>query len=104
MKKRFQIKIQKYFRVLNKHISTAETVDLGVENPFQNHKPVIRSRTLLEDLDLDQSVFSTDKQNVVTAFEIFEHLLNPYTILSEINPTRFSYQYQCVCGFHQLQK
>jgi hypothetical protein len=36
-----------------------------------------------EDLDLDQSVFS-DKQNVVTAFEIFEHLLNPYTILSEI--------------------
>jgi hypothetical protein len=37
--KRFQIKIQKYFRVLNKHISTAETVlDLGVENPFQNHE------------------------------------------------------------------
>jgi hypothetical protein len=26
---------------------------------------------------------------VVTAFEIFEHLLNPYTILSEINPINF---------------
>jgi hypothetical protein len=35
-KKRFQIKIQKYFRVLNKHISTAETVlDLGVKNFFK---------------------------------------------------------------------
>jgi hypothetical protein len=26
---------------------------------------------------------------VVTAFEIFEHLLNPYTILSEINQQDF---------------
>jgi hypothetical protein len=83
--KRFQIKIQTYFRVLNKHISTAETVlDLGVENPFQNHeKRPFGQEHYWEDLDLDQSVFSTDKQNVVTAFEIFEHLLNPYTILSE---------------------
>jgi hypothetical protein len=37
-----------------------------------------------EDLDKNQLVFSSEKQDVVTAFEIFEHLLNPYTILSEI--------------------
>jgi 2-polyprenyl-3-methyl-5-hydroxy-6-metoxy-1,4-benzoquinol methylase len=37
-----------------------------------------------EDLDLDNLCFSERKQDVVTAFEIFEHLLNPYTILSEI--------------------
>jgi hypothetical protein len=37
-----------------------------------------------EDLDKNQLVFSSENQDVVTAFEIFEHLLNPYTILSEI--------------------
>jgi 2-polyprenyl-3-methyl-5-hydroxy-6-metoxy-1,4-benzoquinol methylase len=30
-----------------------------------------------EDLDQNQLVFSSEKQDVVTAFEIFEHLLNP---------------------------
>jgi hypothetical protein len=35
-----------------------------------------------EDLDLDQSVFSSENKNGY--HEIFEHLLNPYTILSEI--------------------
>jgi hypothetical protein len=36
-----------------------------------------------EDLDKNQLVFSSENQDVVT-FEIFEHLLNPYTILTEI--------------------
>jgi hypothetical protein len=37
-----------------------------------------------EDLDKDQSIFVTQETTVVTAFEIFEHLLNPYTILEAI--------------------
>ena len=73
---------------LKKHISPSETIlDLGVDNPFSK---IMKSEgysvknTTGEDLDKDQSVFSSDQQDVVTAFEIFEHLLNPYTILNEI--------------------
>ena len=73
---------------LNKHISTSETIlDLGVENPFSkimNEDGYTVKNTSGEDLDLDQSVFTKENQDVVTAFEIFEHLLNPFTVLSEI--------------------
>ena len=73
---------------LKKHISTSETVlDLGVENPFSK---IMKAEgfsvinTTGEDLDENQSVFQNQNTDVVTAFEIFEHLLNPYTILKEI--------------------
>ena len=73
---------------LNKHISKSETIlDLGVENPFSKimkEDGYTVKNTTGEDLDLDQSIFSKEKQDVVTAFEIFEHLLNPFAILSEI--------------------
>ena len=73
---------------LNKHITKSETIlDLGVENPFSKimkEDGYTVKNTTGEDLDLDQSVLSREKQDVVTAFEIFEHLLNPYTILKEI--------------------
>jgi hypothetical protein len=36
-----------------------------------------------EDLDKNQLVFSSENK-MLLPFEIFEHLLNPYTILSEI--------------------
>jgi hypothetical protein len=75
-------------KFLNKHISTAESIlDLGVANPFSKimkEEGFLVQNTNGEDLDLNQNVFSTTKTDVVTAFEIFEHLLNPYTILSEI--------------------
>ena len=38
-----------------------------------------------EDLDTNQDSLKNKKYSVVTAFEIFEHLLNPFTILTEIN-------------------
>jgi hypothetical protein len=34
-----------------------------------------------EDLDNNQTALQTESYTVFTAFEIFEHLLNPYTIL-----------------------
>jgi hypothetical protein len=75
-------------KFLNRHISTAESIlDLGVANPFSKimkEEGFLVQNTNGEDLDLNQNVFSTTKTDVVTAFEIFEHLLNPYTILSEI--------------------
>ncbi len=73
---------------LKKHVSTSETIlDLGVPNPFseimlQNGYQV--QNTSGEDLDNDQSALQSSNATVVTAFEIFEHLLNPYTILQSM--------------------
>ncbi len=73
---------------LQKHVSKSETIlDLGVDNPFSK---IMKAEgfqvknTTGEDLDMNQNVFGSEKQDVVTAFEIFEHLLNPFTILSSI--------------------
>jgi len=73
---------------LKKHISTSETIfDLGVPNPFskimtENGFTVLN--TIGEDIDVDQTALKIEEYEVVTAFEIFEHLLNPYTVLKEI--------------------
>lgn len=73
---------------LKKHVPVSEKIlDLGVPNPFsaimaQNGYTV--ANTSGEDLDNDQMALSASDAKVVTAFEIFEHLLNPYTVLSRI--------------------
>ncbi len=83
---------QKRFRhtlaFLKKHISTSETVlDLGVDNPFSQimkQEGFSVSNTTGEDLDKNQEALRNSTADVVTAFEIFEHLLNPYTVLQNI--------------------
>jgi hypothetical protein len=73
---------------LQKHIKTSETIlDLGVSNPFSkimtaNGYSVINTKG--EDLDNDQTALQKQNYDVFTGFEIFEHLLNPYTILENI--------------------
>jgi hypothetical protein len=37
-----------------------------------------------EDLDDDQTALQNATYDVFTAFEIFEHLLNPYTVLKQV--------------------
>ena len=73
---------------LQKHIKRNETIlDLGVENPFSKimkEEGFNVQNTSGEDLDIDQSSLKNKDYTVVTAFEIFEHLLNPFTILSTI--------------------
>ena len=73
---------------MKKHLSTSETIlDLGTENPFSKimkQEGFTVTNTTGEDLDNNQSALKNDSSNVVTAFEIFEHLLNPYTILQSI--------------------
>jgi len=82
--KRFRITLE----FLKKHISTSETIlDLGVQNPFskimeENGYSVINTKG--EDLDKNQSTLKNEEYSVFTAFEIFEHLLNPYTILENV--------------------
>ncbi|WPR72673.1 methyltransferase [Flavobacterium sp. NG2] len=82
--KRFKLTLE----FLQKHIPTSETIfDLGVPNPFskimiENGYTVLNTKG--EDLDNDQTALQTENYSVFTAFEIFEHLLNPYTVLQSV--------------------
>lgn len=75
-------------RFLQKNVPPPSSIlDLGVSNPFS----VIMKdsgyevwNTGGEDLDLDFTAVRTSPAEVVTAFEIFEHLLAPFNILREI--------------------
>ncbi|MGB5819225.1 MAG: methyltransferase [Saonia sp.] len=73
---------------LQKHIDRHSTIlDLGVANPFTKvmiEKGYAVENTSGEDLDIDFSATSRSNADVVTAFEIFEHLLAPFNILREI--------------------
>lgn len=73
---------------IRKHINTSETIlDLGVENPFSEimkKEGFSVTNTTGEDLDLNQEALQNSEATVVTAFEIFEHLLNPFTILNAV--------------------
>ncbi|WP_435623286.1 methyltransferase [Flagellimonas sp.] len=77
---------------LRKHISPSDSIlDLGVDNPFsaimkQNGYKV--TNTQGEDLDVDFSSVKASDSDVVTAFEIFEHLVAPYNVLKEIKATK----------------
>ncbi|MEO0572242.1 MAG: methyltransferase [Bacteroidota bacterium] len=73
---------------LKKHISSDKSIlDLGVGNPFSEIMKAEGyhvNNTSGEDLDHDFSAIQGSKAEVVTAFEIFEHLVAPYNILREI--------------------
>ena len=73
---------------LQKHLAPSESIlDLGVENPFSiimKEAGYSVTNTTGEDLDEDQNALKNSQANAVTAFEIFEHLLNPYTILNSV--------------------
>ncbi len=79
---------KKTIEFLKKHIpTTASILDLGVVNPFtefmvkEGYKV---ENTKGEDLDIDTSTIQNSKAETVTAFEIFEHLLSPFTVLKSI--------------------
>lgn len=79
--KRFQITLD----FIEKHLSKSDRIlDLGIVNPLSR---LIKDRgfqienTQGEDLDEDYSALKQHSYNTLTAFEIFEHLLNPYTVL-----------------------
>jgi len=86
--KRFKYTLQ----FLNKHIDTSKSIlDLGVKNPFSEIMKTdgyVVKNTLGEDLDEDQSAIRNSTADVVTAFEIFEHLLSPYEILKSVNTNK----------------
>jgi len=73
---------------LKQHIAPTETIlDLGIENPLSEllkTEGYTVSNTSGEDLDINTSTLETDTSEVVTAFEIFEHLVSPFTVLKNI--------------------
>jgi hypothetical protein len=86
--KRFKLTLQ----FLKKHISTSESIlDLGVSNPLSEimiSEGYQVENTKGEDLDEDRSNIVTSNAEVVTAFEIFEHLLSPYEVLKSIKANK----------------
>ncbi|MBN4047004.1 methyltransferase [bacterium AH-315-P13] len=80
------------FQFLQEHIpNTLNILDLGVENPFtkvMKESGYIVENTKGEDLDIDTSVITNSDADVVTAFEIFEHLLSPFTVLKDIKANK----------------
>jgi hypothetical protein len=86
--KRFQHTLE----FLKKHVNLTETIlDLGVDNPFSGimrNEGYSVENTKGEDLDLNYDSVLNSKAEVVTAFEIFEHLLAPLNILSQIKANK----------------
>ncbi len=74
---------------LKKHISKDQKIlDLGVENPFSEmmiSEGYTVENTQGEDLDLNFSAVQESHADVVTAFEIFEHLVAPFNVLRAIS-------------------
>jgi hypothetical protein len=73
---------------LKQHVNTSQSIlDLGVENPLSE---ILKSlgysveNTSGIDLDVNTSELENSQHEVVTAFEIFEHLLSPFTVLKSI--------------------
>ena len=65
----------------------AKVLDLGVDNPFsaimRDHNYEV-TNTQGEDLDLDTTAVEKPGYDVVTAFEILEHMVSPMNVLSAI--------------------
>lgn len=77
---------------LQKHIKTSEPIlDLGVDNPFSKimkEQGYNVTNTSGEDLDFDFTAVQASNAEVVTAFEIFEHMLGPLYLLKEIKANK----------------
>ena len=77
---------------LNKVLPTpAIILDLGVRNPFtelMERKGYTVYNTIGEDLDLEYQSLSKYKIDAIVAFEILEHLVNPFTLLKNIQASK----------------
>ena len=92
---KYNFPTRRYNLTLNfvkKYISKNEEIfDLGVKNPLSD---LLKStgytvtNTNGEDLDFDCSSIQNSKADVVTAFEIFEHLVSPFVVLKEIKANK----------------
>ena len=82
--KRFKLTLD----FIKEHISKEENIlDLGVTNPFSDillKEGYNVTNTQGQDLDTDTSVVKSTDFDVITAFQIFEHMVAPYNVLNDI--------------------
>ncbi len=86
---------KRYQRTLNfvkKHIKSEDKIlDLGTQNPFSKilqDEGFIVKNTQGENLDIDYQNYLDTDSDIITSFEIFEHMLAPFNILREIKTER----------------
>ncbi|WP_347373177.1 methyltransferase [Aequorivita sp. Q41] len=84
-KKRYKHTLSFLTEVISKE---DKILDLGVSNPFseillkEGFNNVTNTKG--EDLDIETTVVKSTEFDVVTAFEIFEHLVSPFNVLNDI--------------------
>ena len=87
-KKRYQ----KTIDFVKQHINKKDKVlDLGVENPLSFELKRLGyniCNTTGEDLDLDISAVLNKEHEVVSAFQILEHLVSPFVLLKSIQANK----------------
>ncbi len=82
--KRYKETLEFIYSVLTKD---DKILDLGVKNPFSElliDEGYVVANTTGEDLDVNTIAVKNTAFDVVTAFEIFEHLLAPFNVLRDI--------------------
>ena len=83
---------QKTLEFLNQHVpKNSKILDLGVVNPFtafMQNEGFIVENTKGEDLDLNITAIENSNAEILTAFEIFEHLVSPLTVLKATKATK----------------
>lgn len=88
MNKQKEKRFRKTLAFVNKHINTdTKILDLGTENPFSDilkKEGFDVKNTQGENLDTDYSTYLDTDADVITSFEIFEHMLAPFNILNEL--------------------
>ncbi|WP_378178048.1 methyltransferase [Aquimarina sp. SS2-1] len=77
---------------LRDHVpAPASILDLGVHNPFvefMEKEGYIVKNTSGEDLDIHTDAVKSSQADLVTAFEIFEHLIAPFNVLRDMKPNK----------------
>ncbi len=73
---------------LKKYVTEKDNIlDLGVTNPFSENLKMEGfkvTNTSGQDLDIDTQIVKNEDFDVVTAFQIFEHMIAPYNVLKDI--------------------
>ena len=86
--KRYQITLD----FLKKYVAKNEIIlDLGISNPFSEiliNEGFNVNNTLGQDLDLDTSIVTNNDFDVITAFQIFEHMVAPFNVLTAIKTNK----------------
>ena len=83
-KKRYRKTLDFFKRFISKD---ENILDLGVKNPLSEiliKEGYKITNTNGEDLDFTRSCIHTNEYSVISAFQIFEHMLNPFQLLNEI--------------------